>query len=281
MNVAPAIAVTPTLSRELADGVSAAVWYPFHDATGLTVKERLGKGGPDLTLQAAITTDWANYGCITPPGTQYATAPVGNAVLNEIFDLTDINGQQVLIGWQQLTDGDQTGNEAWFGWGADRTAVGKKGGYTFNRSGAETVGFIVRPEQGTAATNSVANTGITGIAGLVSIVMALKGLTATTAELSVYTWDHTALNLLTGIVSPLDLMPSGVGVPGVDPDYSLTLMGYILGTTPSRLLNSTASNASLQNFWAARRTAIDAGAALDCLETIKAIPNTFPTALLK
>lgn len=278
VNVQPAAAVSPPTGRALASGVSAAMHYPLHGA----VSEASGYGAPVLTLNGTVGTLWsANWGAATPDGaTHYATAAVGNAVLNEIFDLTDLNGQQVLIGFEIQTDGDVTAAEVAVGWGSNSGGIGL-GGWNVGINSAEQVSVNFRGIGSSGESANAIGSTVMATADRYAVVVSLTGTATTDCTVEVARWQF-GTGLLTTIQQTAlsTLGTAGTSAPGVNSTYALTLMARRGASAYERFLGATAgSNAKLNNVWAARVLTPSASLAEQCVIAMGAAPRDFPITL--
>jgi hypothetical protein len=278
VNVQPAAAVSPPTGRALLPIVSAAIHYPLHGS----VAEASAYGGPALTLNGTVGTLWsANWGAATPDGaTHYATAATGNAVLNEIFDLTDLNGQQVLVGFELQTDGDLSGSEVVVGWGSNSGGIGV-GGWNIGLNSAEqvSVGFRGIGSSG-ESTNAIGSTAM-ATTDRYAVVVSLTGTSVSECTIEVARWQF-GTGLLTTIQQTAisTYGTAGTSAPGVNSTYALTLMARRGASAYERFLGATAgSNAKLNNVWAARVLTPSVSLAEQCVTAMGAAPRDFPLTL--
>jgi len=270
---------TPPLQAPLLAGVTAVAHYPLHGSAN----EFSDSAAPNLTVTGTVGTLWsANWAAATPDGaTHYLSAAVGNAVLQELFDLTDLTGQELLFGFDWQSDGALTANEAIFSWGSNQVAAGL-GGYHAYVSSVSQVGMSFRGigSSGGETSYALAGTGM-ATADRYSVVLSLVGTAAGEATLSVSRWRH-GTGLLDGAQQTglSTLGTGGTSPPGVNTDYALTLLARRSTSAYDRFCGATAgSNAKVGNVWAARLSAPVTGLAELCLLDMATARGELPRSL--
>lgn len=277
MPVQSTIVVTPPANLSLLSGISAAFHYPLHgDAV-----EGTGYGAPDLTVNGAVGTLWtANFAEATPDGAaHYLTSAVGNAVLNEVFDMTDLHGQHIILGWEQQWDGNIATAEAMICWGRDVGTAGTKGCWQIGTGTTEQINFIHRGAEGTNFTTTAVQNSAMADTDRYACVLTIIGATASTVDLHLIRYKYG-----TGVQSPgantgINLLANAaIANPGVNSDYALTLFARkTTGATYDRFMGATAgSNALISNVWGLRVPTPIIGLAENCLDDMVASPGQFP-----
>lgn len=269
---------TPPGGLALLSGVSAAMWYPLHGS----VLAAGGLGVPDLTLTGTVGTIWtANWGSATPDGaTHYASAAVGNAALQEIFDLRDISGQQIIIGFELQTDGDLSGSEGVLWWGANSGGVGTTG-WGVQINSAEQVSCEFRGLGSSGATTQAVSSTAMSTADRYAVVVSLVGTSASQVTISVNRWLYgTGLQTQQQAAGVDILGTAGTEAPGINGSFALTLLARRGASVYDRFLGATSgSNAKINNVWSARLPVPQAGLPEQCLLAMGAAPREFPRSL--
>lgn len=280
MHVQAAAAVTPPSSLGVRADAIAAVWYPLHAGAGTSIACKLGRG-PALTL-AGTGTPWANWGTVTPNGTDNViTGPATDAELDALFRLDTLEGQMLVVGWRRISDGDWTAVEGDFWYGR---AVSGDGGWGMDHSATEQGRIAIRGIDGASnlGTGLVATN--TNSADQYLLITTLVGKAGGLADAK-----RVRCNLTTGAVDystllqNLDLRGNGTSVAGINGNSTLTLMGVRNTSAYGSLMNAGASNARMDGFFAARLPATTVDAADALLEHLRldllAAPRDFPMSL--
>lgn len=277
INQVPAL-YSPPLQRPLLKAVTALMHYPLH-ADAL---EYSGKGAPNLTVNGTVGTLWsANWAAATPDGAaHYLTSAQGNAVLGELFDLTDLNNQELLIGFDLQTDGALTQNEGILGWGSNQNGAGLGGFYVYTNAASQACIAFRGPGSSNENNYPIAATGMANT-DRHSVVLSLVGTSSFECTLSVYRWRHGTGLLDTAQQTALDMRGVGGSAPvGVPPTYALTLLARRDTAAYSRFLGAAAgSNALLGNVWAARLSSPQVGLANLCLQDMYVSRGEVPKSL--
>lgn len=277
MLVQPAQAIVLPESQGLLSGVSAAMWYPLHG----DAEEKSGYGAPDLTVNGAEGALWsAAWGAATPDGAaHYLTAAVGNAVLAELFNLEDIEGEEILLGWIQTWDGALAAAETLLCWGGDVGTAGTKGCWQIGAGTTEQINILTRGAEGTNFVTTTVQNSAMGDSGVYACVLSVRGASASTLDVSLLRWKFGEGEQSAGAATGINLLAnSAVGNPGVDASYALTLFARkTTSTTYDRFLGATAgSNAVVGNLWALRTPTPIGGLAEACFADMVANPREFP-----
>jgi hypothetical protein len=284
MIVQAAAAVRPPTSLGLAAAVARAAWYPLHDAAGTaTVECALGLG-ESLTRNGTEGTFWtATWGAATPTsGSSHRLSSAANpAYLGALLRLDTLAADEILIGYELQHDGDQTASEAVFSVGRAQALAGSGGGYSVSLSSVEQTEVQTH---GGADASAPINTALSGSAstGVTARTLTVLSITLISAgNIRVRRYSYRVGTGYNGANSAdINVLASGGAMPAMEASSLVTLMAR--QTSPSafdRYLASAGSNASLNNFWAARLTAADGAAAEAALAAMVAAPREFPLSL--
>lgn len=269
----------PPESRALRAGVTAAMHYPMHSGADA----RSIEGLPALTVNGTVGTLWsANWASATPDGaTHYLTAAVGNAILEELFDLTDLTGQELLFGFDWQSDGALATNEAVYSWGSNQVGAGL-GGYHLYLASSSQIGMAFR---GIASSGGESGALLAGTAmataNRYSVVVSLVGTAAGEATLAAYRYLHGTGPQDGSQQSGVNILGTGgASAPGVNSTYALTLFARRDTSAYNRFVGATAgSNAKVGNVWAARCSSVIAGLADQCLADMVSARGELPQSL--
>lgn len=266
-------------SRALRSGVTAAMHYPMHSGP----QARSVDGAPDLTVNGTVGTLWsANWASATPDGaTNYLTAAVGNAALEEIFDLTDLTGQELLFGFDWQSDGALATNEALYSWGSNQVGAGL-GGYHLYIASSSQIGMSFRGigSSGGESTALLSGTAM-ATSDRYSVVISLVGTAAGVATLAAYRYRHGTGPQDGSQQSGVNILGTGgASAPGVNSAYALTLLARRDTSAYNRVVGATAgSNAKVGNVWAARCSSVVVGLADQCLADMVSARGELPQSL--
>jgi hypothetical protein len=279
MNYQPAQPYAIPEALALRSEVTAAIWHPLHgDAT----QKLAQSAGGNLTVNGTVGTLWsANWGAATPDGAaHFLRGELSDLTHQELFDLRDLVGQELLIGFDLQTDGDVSQAECFFFYGAN-TGAGSRSGWALNLNSSEQIAIEIRANGGSStATTAVAATAVQN-ASRHSYVLSLIATSVSEAQLRVLRWQHGTGPLDPRVSDVFTLVPNdAVNPPGVDSTIGLTLLARATTTSPDRFFGAAAgSNGQMNNFWAARLSQPVLGLAAACLEDMGIRSREFPRSL--
>lgn len=277
-----AISVVPPESLALRAAVTAAFWFPLHEGAGTTLNNRIGAGPGTLALAGTTASVWDAWGNLRPVGDNYAETDLAEPVGAELFDLTDITGQQLLIGYElDMLDAVTTSHTV-FTWGNDRNTAGKAGGW-YHKLGATNEGFgsfVFRAAEGSASVTMATGASALSTGGKYVVVHSITSNTANEVVVDRVDYERVSEETRNGTVGPTNISSLGTGMPGVDSDSRLNLFCRRLSpASRSEYFGLTQSNRVLNNLWFARLSAPVTGILTSCRSDMIARPGEFPRSL--
>lgn len=284
MVIQPSAGIIPVESRPLIAGCKAVCW-PMHEGAGTTIAELLGNG-PAFALQGTPGSEWANWGYISPNGSDHLAFTGAQPVpgyLDDICRFDTLNGQELLIGFMIRHDGDATTNETFFSYGRLSTSGNVNGGWALNLSGGEQIGLNFSPRDASAInTNTFGNSAVAAAVDLVYIIQVL-GTSETTADMVMRSYRLDTLASAVGSASLTDLTLNGTAPPTVAVDTATPGLLFANRTNVvgvSRVFGAAAgSNGRLNNLWIARLDAPVTGLWDSCAADMAVAPREFPRSL--
>lgn len=233
-NQAPVVAHRPRYNQIAIAAPSH--FYKFHEATGSSCADSLGKAGA-LTLAASGTgTPWSNSSWITPDGTNHYVQRTDDSVLNSIYRLDQAFGHIIfaLDYWIGATPGT---TEQLLHFGTDLGTGGFGGGWGVRVNTSRQFQISTRAISASARSDDT----FTGYTTLPtsqrnSIVIEVVYLTASTVSANLY-----ANGALKSTIASINLLAnSGTAPYGSIQTANGSVQGYSVGVMPTG--TSTRSN---------------------------------------
>lgn len=285
MAVQTAVGITPSANRPLLSSVLRAVWYPLHQAAGTSVQCSLGNG-PALTLNGTEGSLWsASWGAATPDGVAHRLVSPGDDVyLTALCRLDNIEGQELLIGFEIEHDGAMTAGETILSWGNQAIAAGRVGGWRIGMLASTQQEFISAAGEGASGIvgSGFLASASSGITARTLTAISIKGVGPKTVMASRHSWRMGTGLQSVGATSPSTLNLVANGGQGIfaGNGSALALFARLnVSTWESYLGAAAGSNAKLNNVWLARMAAVQTGLVERCLLDMAAAPREFPLSL--
>ena len=283
MNYQQAVPYSIPAQRALASVVSHAAWWPLHG----DANERLGAGAPNLSVNGTVGTLWsATWGAATPNGVDHRlVSAADDPYLTAMLRLDNIEGQELLIGFELAHDGAMSATEAVMGWGKQSNAAGRVGGWQINlQSSTQMLLSTFAGEGASAGVNSgFSGSATSGVTERVRTVISIKGVGPKRILATRLAYRDGDGYAEPGSTSPQELnlvANGGVGTYAGDTSIFSVFARQTANATFDAHLGATAgSNATVNNLWIARLSSIQHGLAEACLERMVAAPREFPSTL--